>query len=188
MTKEEMIQSLKKALKPERFRHTMNVVETAVRLSAANRIDSEKAYLAALLHDCAKSMLPGEMISICEEAGIYPDEFELATESILHAPAGAALAKVRYGIQDAEILNAIRYHTIGCNAPEPLTKLIYVSDFAEPGRKPFDGLNEVRRLMEEDLDRALILSATLSSEYVLKCGGSIHPLTNQMILNTEVHP
>lgn len=187
MTKEEMLASLKFALSPNRFQHTLNVCEFACRYSALYGIDPSKAETAALLHDCAKSMNASEMLSVCRQAGIQPDEYELSAEPVLHAPAGAALSRLRYGIFDPEILNAIRWHTIGCPAPSPLTKLIYVSDFAEPGRKPFEGLREVRRLMEESLDRALILSARLSSEYVLSKGGAVHPITHQMILNTEVH-
>lgn len=188
MTNEEMIANLKRVLKPSRFLHTMNVVETSLILADIYGCDRDKAYLAALLHDCAKSMNREEMLSVCEDAEVSVDEYELNAEPVLHAPAGCALSKTVYGIKDPDILNAIRYHTIGCESPSLLTKIIYVADFAEPGRKPFKGLEEVRRIMTTDLDRALIMAAKLSSDYVLQCGGCVHPLTHQMILNTEVHP
>ena len=57
-------------------------------------------------------------------------------------------------ISDADILNAIRYHTTGRATMSPLEKLIYVSDMIEPGRS-FPGVDELRVKAEENLDTAM---------------------------------
>jgi len=186
MNDENIRLELSKTLKPGRFAHTLGVEKAALELSRIHGIDEDMARTAALLHDCAKSMNFSDMLAIINEEGISIDEYEKNTEPILHAPAGSALAKRKYGITGREILDAIRYHTIGCKNPSALTKVIYISDFIEENRKPFPGLQEARELAIKDLDAALILCAGLSNDYVLSQGGKIHPFTLEMINNTEV--
>ena len=51
-----------------------------------------------------------------------------------HGPVGAIIARNEFGIEDEDILNAIRFHTTGRAGMSTLEKLIYVSDMIEPGR------------------------------------------------------
>ena len=168
-----------------RFKHTFGVIQTATHLAEVFGADVKKAECAAFLHDCAKNMEPNDMIALSEEEGFAPDEFELNAPAILHAPAGAALARRGFGITDPEILNAIRCHTIGCINPTKLDAIIFVADFIEPYRKPFDGLDKARALSETDLLSAMKECARLSGEYVLSQGGQMHPTTIKMINDTE---
>ena len=54
MTLEQMQAELEARLKPSRFRHSLGVSETAVKLSHRFGVDEEKARVAGLLHDCAR--------------------------------------------------------------------------------------------------------------------------------------
>jgi putative nucleotidyltransferase with HDIG domain len=47
---------LANTLKPSRFEHTLGVAETAVRLAERFGVDSHRARLAALLHDCGTAI------------------------------------------------------------------------------------------------------------------------------------
>ncbi|MBQ1257181.1 MAG: bis(5'-nucleosyl)-tetraphosphatase (symmetrical) YqeK [Clostridia bacterium] len=181
----EMYSILKSSISESRYLHTLGVVGTAISLSEIHGCNKEKAHLAALLHDCAKRMDVNEMIETSMKEGFAPDEFEIAVPPILHAPAGAAKARSDYGITDYEILHAIRAHTIGCVHPSKLDAVIFIADFIEPGRKPFPGLEEVRKLSKTDLLSALKLCANLSGEYVVSQGGKMHPTTIKMINDTE---
>lgn len=185
MNIEEMNAFVLSSVSPSRYRHTLGVIETALNLSKVYGEDPEKTRIAALLHDCAKSMDPKEMLAVCREENILPDEFEIRTPSILHAPAGAAFAKRQCGIRDEEILHAIRCHTIGCLHPNKLDAIIFVADFIEPGRKEFDGLERARALSKINLLDALKKCARLSNEYVVSAGGQVHPITLKMINDTE---
>lgn len=176
---------LKSSVSEKRYIHTLGVIKTAVMLSEIHGADKEKAYLSALLHDSAKRMNDSDMIRIAQEEGFPPDEFELTSSPILHAPAGAAVAKRIYGITDPEVLNAIRSHTIGCVSPTKLDAVLFVADFIEPGRKPFQGLYEAREISKTDLLAAMKMCAKLSGEYVIACGGKMHPTTIKMINDTE---
>lgn len=181
----EMHRILKSSISESRYLHTLGVIETAAELSALFGADTDKARLAALLHDAAKRMTVRDMIEVSIEEGFAPDEFELLAPPVLHAPAGAAIAKRVYGVEDPEILNAIRAHTIGCLKPGKLDAILFVADFIEPGRKPFPGLEEVRALSRENLTAALKMCARLSGEYVVSQGGKMHPTTIKMITDTE---
>lgn len=63
-----VMEKLKAALKPERYEHSVGVMETAVTLAARFGADEEKAKIAGILHDCAKNIAPEESYRLC---GVY---------------------------------------------------------------------------------------------------------------------
>ena len=180
-TEPEILEKLKKAITLHRYHHTLGVADTAQRLAANCGVDPMRARLAGLLHDCAKSLPYGEMRRLVEENVPDADEAELDAEPVLHAPAGMVLARRDYGVRDAAILQAIRRHTLGGPGMTAMDALIYVSDFIEPGRRPFPGLEETRALAERDIFAAMVNAATLSSNYLTSRGKSPHPRTRAII-------
>ena len=180
-SRESLLKELQRMIKPSRFAHMLGVAETARRLAPRYGIDPVRAELAALLHDCAKSM-PGEAMLECIAEHIADsDNEERATTCVLHAPAGSVLAQMVFGVQDPEILSAIRKHTIGDAHMSPIDALIYTADFIEPGRAPFPGLEQARALAEVDLYAAMVCCAQLSSEYLLGQNKRAHPKTEALI-------
>lgn len=178
---EQVKQKLQKTIKPGRYVHTLGVAETAERLAAKYGVDPKRAYLAGLLHDCAKWMNYEDMVGLVK--GNVPDvtEDELANEPVLHAPAGMLVARRDYGVQDPEILSAIRRHTVGSGGMTALEKLIYTADFVEPNRKPFPGLDEARSLAETDLNAATKKCAQLTRDHVISCDGTPDPRSQEII-------
>ena len=55
-------------------------------------------------------------------------------------------------------------------------KILYLADYMEPTRD-FDGVEELRRLVWEDLDRAMILGLEMSIEDLKEKGATVHPNT-----------
>ena len=51
----------------------------------------------------------------------------------MHGPAAAELA-ARHGERDAGILDAVRYHSVGYAGWDPAGRMLYLSDYLEPGR------------------------------------------------------
>ncbi len=47
-----------------------------------------------------------------------------------------------------------------------LEKIIYIADYIEPNRKIIPGLQEIRRLVFQDIDRAVYLSAQPASPLI----------------------
>lgn len=177
----EILERLKKTITVHRYHHTIGVADTAQRLAASCGADPMRARLAGLLHDCAKSLPYGEMRRLVSENVPDTDALELDAEPVLHAPAGMVLARRDYGARDPAILQAIRRHTLGGPDMTPMDALIYVSDFIEPGRRPFPGLDAARAAAEADIYRAMAVSARLSSDYLLSRGQSPHPRTLAML-------
>lgn len=181
LTWSEMEKRLSGRLKPSRFIHTLGVAATAERLAPRYGVDPQRARLAGMLHDCAKSMPADEMRALVRENVPDADEAELAMEPVLHAPAGMVVARDEFGVQDPDVLSAIRNHTLGRRGMSPLETLIFVSDFIEPNRAPFEGLEEARTLAETDLRAAARRCAELSNDFVLRRGGQVHPRTAEML-------
>jgi len=187
MTIEEMKEKLEKELPPKRFVHSVNVMDTAVKLAGVYNEDVEKAAVAGLLHDCARGLGDEQTIEMCRKYGMEPDSISVAQPVLLHGPLGAILAKEEYGIGDEEILSAVRCHTTGCENMSTLDKIIFLADYIEPGRS-FEGVERVRRTAFDDLDQALITAFDGVLEHVIKKGKLIHPDTvkarNYLLQNT----
>ena len=151
--------------------------ETAERLARKYGADPMRARLAGMLHDCAKSMDYDQMVALVKGNVPDLDDEELATEPVLHAPAGMLLARDEYGVRDPEILSAIRRHTLGDKNMTLMDAVIFVSDFIEPSRRPFAGLEDARAEAEKDIWSAARLCARLSGAFVESRGGKPHPRT-----------
>jgi len=183
LSREEILKKLQKHLKPGRYRHTLGVAETAVRLAGRYGIHEGKAELAALLHDCAKYMPLDEMRNLVRKHVPDADDLELEAVSVLHAPAGAVQAYKEYGVRDEAVLSAIRKHTLGDACMSPLDALIYTADFIEPGRDVFPGLDEARALAETDIYAAMCKCGELTNAYLESQGRHAHPKSNKMLIN-----
>ena len=181
----QILDKLRGTLSVHRLEHTLGVADTAGRLAARHGVDPHRARLAGLLHDCAKSMDPSSMRRLVMESVPDVDAEELETEAVLHAPAGMVLAEKEYGVRDPMILNAIRRHTLGGVCMTAMDALIYVSDFIEPGRKDFPGMNRARAAAETDIFQAMRICAALTCEYVKARGGRVHPRTLELINSTK---
>ena len=164
MTDNEIIEVLRKELKPGRFKHTIGVMETAVKLAEHYNCDQEKAKIAGLLHDCAKCLPPEETIRLCRKNGVEIQAVEYENPGLLHAKAGALLARNIYHVEDEDILHAILVHTTGQPNMSMLDKIIFTADYIEPGRNQAPRLDYLRKMAFENLDYAVaeILRDTLN--------------------------
>ncbi len=155
--------TLSKQLDTKRYEHTVGVAYTAASLAMRYGADMEKAYLAGLLHDCAKCIETDEKLALCKKYKVKLTQFETDNPFLIHAKLGSCLAEKKYGIEDPQILSAIRYHTTGKPNMSLLEKIIFSADYIEPGRKPIPGLEEIRQIIFVDFDRAvcLILEGTM---------------------------
>ncbi|MBP3209817.1 MAG: bis(5'-nucleosyl)-tetraphosphatase (symmetrical) YqeK [Oscillospiraceae bacterium] len=171
----EIREKLKKKLKPSRYEHTLGVCYTAVALAMRWGADLEKAELAGLLHDCAKRWSNEEIIYQCEKRDIPLTEGERSAPAVIHAKLGAWMAENKYGVNDPEVLSAIAVHTTGKPGMSLLDKIIYVSDFIEPGRKQLENLDEFRKLAFTDLEEAFFRICENILQYLERTGSVIDP-------------
>ena len=97
--------------------------------------------------------------------------------ALIHAKLGAYLARCEYRVKDQEIIDAITWHTTGRPGMTLLEKIIYIADYIEPNRKIIPGLEEIRSIVFQDIDRAVYLSAKNTVRYLDNGGKAVDPMT-----------
>ena len=168
---------MKEELSEDRFEHTLGVMYTAESLAMRYGVDMTKAAVAGLLHDCAKCIPNNQKLKICKKHDIEISEMEEKNPSLLHAKLGAYMAKKAYGVEDEEILSAIRWHTTGKPDMSLLDIIIYMADYIEPNRDKAPNLKEIRKLSFVNIEEALyqVLEGTLN--YLKDRQETIDPMT-----------
>ena len=170
---------VKRELDKERYQHTLGVAYTASCLAMRYGSNIEDAYIAGLLHDCAKCIPNEDKFEICKKYDIKISQYEKENPSLLHAKIGAFLAEKRYGISDKDILNAIRSHTTGMPGMSLLQKIIFVADYMEPNRTEAPDLPQVREQAFVDLDKTICIILSDTLKYLEKKGAKIDPMTSE---------
>ncbi|MDX2003958.1 MAG: bis(5'-nucleosyl)-tetraphosphatase (symmetrical) YqeK [Meiothermus sp.] len=166
----ELAEKVKTQVKPERFAHILRVAELAEEIARANAVDTEKTYLAAILHDAARDLTPELLFELAPPVL----EMERRHPLALHGRAGRRLAE-RWGVEDPEVLEAIEGHVYGVRPDQRVGMAVYVADVSEPGR----GVNqEIRELalrgeLLEAYRRAVVSKVT----YLEGRGIEPHPRT-----------
>ncbi len=178
---EQMRDAMKKIQGEKRFAHTLGVAETASRLAAVYGADRQKALIAGLLHDCAKPMTGEKLLDFCKRHGIGVTEAEQKAPSLLHAKAGAYLARQEYGVEDTDVLNAIRYHTTGRENMSLLEQIVFVADYVEPGRDKAPRLAQIREMAETSLDQATVWILEDTLGYLEAEGAVIDPASRRTL-------
>ncbi len=176
---------LKQMMNPRRFQHTLGVRKEAVRLADIHGVPILRSALAGILHDCAKGMSVQEMARIAKEYHLVEDPDMLTSNAMLHGPVGAWLAKQKFGIRDEEVLNAIRSHTIGRPGMTKMELCIFVADATEENREDYEGLPDIRRLAQESLPAAALLSMRLTQEYLKRTGRPFFPVVYETMRYLE---
>lgn len=161
----------------KRYIHTLGVAYTASAMAMAYGEDFKRAYLAGLLHDCAKCHTNPEFIALCEKYGIAITESEYENPFLLHAKLGAYFAKHKYSINDEEILSAITWHTTGKPGMTLLEKIIFIADYIEPDRRELPNISDIRKAAFTDTDRAMVLICGSTIRYLEDSGRLIDSIT-----------
>ena len=185
MIQQEKYVSIKKALKKEldkeRYQHTLSVAFTSCSLAMRYGADMDLAYIAGLLHDCAKNIPDDDRVKLCEKWGLPVNKTEKRNPTLLHAKMGAYLAKETYGIKDPEVLLAIENHTTGRPGMGLLEKIVFVADYIEPYRTKAENLPAIRKEAFLDLDRAVLRISGDTYRYLLnKTPENIDPMTEEV--------
>ena len=158
--------AMEKKLDRKRYEHTLGVAYTAAVLAMRYHADIQNALLAGMLHDCAKCMNNEKKLAICEKYNIAVNETERKNPYLLHAKVGSFLAVRKYGVSDKGVINAILNHTTGRPGMSLLEKIIWLSDYIEPGRKQAPHLAKIRELAFEDLDAAILMALEDTIRYL----------------------
>ncbi len=164
---EDIRQYIQKNYSEKRKAHTLQVEITGVKLGLLYGGDIEKIRTAALFHDICRGMGNDQLNQYIKEFGL--SEKYLDNPDLAHGKVGAELMVRDFGIDDEDILNAVRYHTTSRKGMSLLEKIIYLADVIEPGRN-YAGVEELRELAFIDLDKAILASLDQSISFVKEKG------------------
>ena len=164
-------------LDEKRYEHVKRVAKCAVELAKIYGVPVEKVETSAWLHDVAKFFDLSVMVDLTR--GKYPEVADKMSQStaVLHGFAGAEFVRQNYelfGIDDEEILDGIKYHTIGCENMNTLAKIVYLADAIEEKRS-WEGVEKARELAKTDLDEAIKFEIEEKLKYLLAKDSIIHP-------------
>lgn len=176
---------LKANLPEKRYLHSLSVADWARDLAVHHRLDGEQAYLAGLLHDCARTLHPDDLFKLLRRyRGRYFDEDTKANPSLWHNPGGIMIASKEYGIKHPFILRAIALHSTGDSHMRWLDKVIYVADYSEPNRG-FSHAKQIRQAALKDLELGVYLTAHYKVDYLKQAGKVVHPRSLALIRKLE---
>ncbi len=163
---------LKSKLTAKRYTHSLNVADECRKLAEKYGEDPDKAYFAGLLHDICKELPEEEQRALVAESGFTVCREEMETRSLLHGIAGAYYVKKEFGVEDIDILNSIRFHTVGRAGMSRLEEIVYIGDLVSAERD-YKDVEKMRRLAYTDLDLAMLEAFAFSMKSVIKKGGVI---------------
>lgn len=154
MTEQKVRRLAKKRLSAKRYQHTLNVRRMAVKLAKRWGADPEKAALAALLHDTAKELPREEMLQILKDNAIMAENAQNRPSPVWHGICAAILAQTQWGVEDEEVLSAIRCHTTGKPGMSLLDEIVFLADMTSAERD-YPEVDYLRKLEKEDIHRAM---------------------------------
>jgi predicted HD superfamily hydrolase involved in NAD metabolism len=175
MNRDELRGIVKEQMPAKRWEHTLGVIETSLHLAKQYGANSDKAELAAIVHDYAKYWPVEALQEIIKKEGL-PEELLHYDKQLWHAPVGAFVVQRDLNINDEEVLNAVRYHTSGRKDMTLLEKVVCLADYIEPGRD-YPAVEKMRELAKVSIEKALIAGFDSTINFLIQKGKRIFPLT-----------
>ncbi len=167
---------VRKRMGDYRFHHSVCVSQCAKKLAKRYGADEEKAEVAGILHDATKETPPLEQLELIKRAGFEITDFEKSQLKFYHQISGAAFAKVELGIEDEEILNAIRYHTTGKADMSLMEQIIYLADFISDDRD-YKDIDNIRAEADISKERGMLYATGYTIKHNVKKYNLLHPQT-----------
>ncbi len=170
---------LARSLPEKRYLHSLRVARYARKLALIYHENPDQAYLSGLLHDCARAKSSRKLLFLAKKFKVKISQAEQKDPILLHTSVGACLAREIYGINDPQILQAIKSHMLGRIGMSKLEKIIFIADFLEPGRA-LAITKKTRPLALINLDLAVVKKAQAMLEYAKHNGYPVSPVTRKL--------
>lgn len=165
---------LKRNLSKKRIEHSSRVASVAIELAKCHCVNVEWAFEAGMLHDYCKEYSIDRLVSESIKCNIISDPLELQMPQILHGPVAACVLRQYNIVEQEEVLQAIRFHTVGHPEMDNLAKIIFIADYVEPKRNT-PNINELKELAKKNLDSAVLMIINQTLNYLQAREDFIHP-------------
>ena len=155
------------SMSDKRRLHTEGVIKVAEQLATRYGADKNKAVFASKCHDLFRGKEVSELNALIEQYGLPEKYFN--NPNLAHGKLAAAFLEKDLGVDDQEIIDAVSYHTTGRAGMSILEKIVFIADATEPGRD-YPGVDEIRKAVESDIDRACLMSLEGTIEHLKSSG------------------
>jgi len=146
--------------------HTLGCVEMVQALARRFNVDLEKVTTASYLHDIAKRFSHEEQAALAQKMGMTEAQMRSHLPAVLHGPLGALIVQKELGIDDAEVLQAIEYHSTGGPGLSDVAKALFIADYIEQSRT-FPGATELRSHGQVTLDELTTAVLAQKLQYLI---------------------
>jgi len=165
----EIRKKIKNYLSTKRLLHTFNVEKIATEIARKYEVDETKIAVASLLHDIAKDIRLDESLRIIKDNKLEIPDIYIKNPDLIHSFLGAFIASSEFGIDDTEILDSIRYHTLGKENMGIIPLIVYIADFIDPNKEVEKSIKNL--ILKEALSgyiyRAALLVCVEKIKYVV---------------------
>jgi predicted HD superfamily hydrolase involved in NAD metabolism len=175
--REQVLTWLSENVSQPRLKHILAVEKMCRELALDHDCDVEQAAQAGLMHDLAKFFAPSRLLKMALEHDIELDCLTSSHPNLLHADISALIAKRDFGIEDENILNAIRNHTLGKPNMDKLSCIVFIADKIEPNRGNTLELETMRQNSSKNLLKTVRQVCDYSIKHLLRNNSPIHPRT-----------
>ena len=176
---------------PDKLRaHIYRVRDVGLDLAARHGMDEERAELAILGHDVARAAKKDEILRLADHFGMTTLDIERRAPVTLHGPVGAELLLHEDGLDDEEILAAVRWHTTGHHSLTPLGLLVFIADKLEPRKiKSYPYQRELQHIANQSLSQAVLEFLCREAALRMQSRRPVHPASvsaiNALLLADE---
>ena len=156
--------------------HLARTREAALELAAHHGVAADKVELAALGHDLARAHSKAELLEQARGLGLAIHPVEESVPILLHGPVAAEMLKRECGVEDTEVLEAVRWHSTGVPGMGAVGLAVFLADKLEHQKLQRSAhLLEIAETARRSLEQAVADYLTMELTLLLKRGSLLHP-------------
>lgn len=161
--------------------HVCRVRSQTRTLAHIHGLDVNRTDIGAASHDLFRAVKDQEMLSVARHYRLEINLVEKCTPLLLHGPIAALWLQSHVGVNDKDILEAVRFHTTGHKNMGDIAKAVYLADKLDPCKiSQYPWIEQIRTLAKTSLDQALLLFLNKSLQLQKNKNQYSHPFTVEL--------
>lgn len=153
-------------LSDKRYIHSINVAKEAVRLGIIYGTNLNKAYISGILHDIFKENNDPNALQNLWNSGIICKEKYKNNKPLWHSVLGAEYVRLELGVEDTDVINAIRYHTSGRAGMSDVEEVVFLADKISLDRD-YPDLEKVRNIADISMAYGMLYVLSFSLQTLI---------------------